>query len=100
MISDCLAGWKACAICCCVCCVAGDDHDDWPKKGVREKLAQRLAGNFGRNSDIDDIADNESATSSRGSLQLTAAAASGELMQQQQHAHTQTGLPPLPPNAH
>eukprot|EP00878_Enallax_costatus_P045847 GHUV01055353.1.p1 GENE.GHUV01055353.1~~GHUV01055353.1.p1 ORF type:complete len:235 (+),score=44.53 GHUV01055353.1:394-1098(+) len=75
----------------------GDDHDDWPKKGVREKLAQRLAGGDSRNSGDYSADGHNGAVSTKGPLQVPAVAAAEQL--QQQHIHASPGLPPLPPHA-
>jgi hypothetical protein len=65
---------------CCGCC-AGEEEDSWPKKGMREKLSQRLA-----------------ASDSRGSTDETG---SGHHHHHQHHSQhlDRTGTPPLPPHS-
>lgn len=60
---------------------AGEEEDSWPKKGMREKLSQRLA-----------------ASDSRGSTDETG---SGHHHHQQHHSQhlDRTGTPPLPPHS-
>jgi hypothetical protein len=60
---------------------AGEEEDSWPKKGMREKLSQRLA-----------------ASDSRGSTDETGP---GHHHHQQHHSQhlDRTGTPPLPPHS-
>lgn len=72
--------------CTCCLCAAVDDEDVWPKKGMREKLSQRLA-----------------ASDSRGSTDEAGAGAHSSQPHHHHHHSTasdRTGTPPLPPHPH